>query len=61
MLLLADENFPYSSYKYLKSKGYDIIHISDVNTGIKDREVVRLSISEERIITTFDSDFEKIT
>ena len=60
MLLLADENFPYSSFNYLKEQGYDIKHIGELDMGINDEEVIQLSIDEGRVITTFDSDFGEL-
>ena len=60
MLLLADENFPYASYKYLKNKGYDIKHVGESDAGIADEEVIKLSIKEDRVITTFDNDFGEL-
>jgi len=35
-------------------------HIGASNVGIKDKEVIQLSIDEGRIITTFDSDFGEL-
>lgn len=60
MMLLADENFPFSSFKYLKEQGYNIKHIGESDTGIKDEDVIQLSIEEGRVITTFDSDFGEL-
>lgn len=60
MLLLADENFPHSSYKYLKEWGYDIKHVGESDMGIDDPEALKLSIEEERVIATFDSDFGEL-
>jgi len=61
LLLLADENFPLASYKYLRSKGYNIIHITDAGlSSMKDEEVILFSISEKRLIITFDSDFGEL-
>lgn len=60
MLLLADENFPLASYKFLKEKGYDIKHVSESDRGITDEEVVKLSVDEQRVIATFDSDFGEL-
>jgi len=42
MKLLANENFPYKSIYYLKTKGYDIISIGMDNPGIKDAEIMEL-------------------
>jgi predicted nuclease of predicted toxin-antitoxin system len=61
LLLLADENFPQASYKFLKEKGYDILHITDVGlASIPDQEVIEFSIEEDRVIITFDSDFGEL-
>jgi len=54
---LADENFPVSSYQLLLKYGWDIIHIALVSPSIEDEDVIKLSIKENRIILTFDSDF----
>jgi len=56
-LLLADENFPFPSFKFLADKGYDIKHIIIDNQAVSDESVVDLAIAENRIILTFDSDF----
>lgn len=60
MLLLADENVPLKSFKLLKEKGYDIIHISIENPSVKDHDVINISIEQDRIIITFDSDFGEL-
>ena len=60
MKLLADENFPFASFKYLLSCGYDIEHISEVGSGISDESITVISEEQERIILTFDSDFGEL-
>ncbi|MEM8525387.1 MAG: DUF5615 family PIN-like protein [Bacteroidota bacterium] len=60
LLLLADENFPFASYKYLVEQQYDIKHIAVDHASIKDYEVINIAIEEERIILTFDSDFGEL-
>ncbi|MCP9237947.1 DUF5615 family PIN-like protein [Lewinella sp. JB7] len=61
MLLIADENFPVPSYKYLRKEGFDITHIADSGyTSIKDEAVIELSVKQGRIIVTFDSDFGEL-
>ena len=54
--LLANENFPYKSIYYLKSKGFDILSIGMDNPSILDSEIMSISIKEERTILTFDRD-----
>ena len=61
-LLLADENFPKTSYRYLVEQGYDIKHIIEEGlASILDEEVLALALREERIIVTFDSDFGELS
>lgn len=47
MKLLANENFPYISKEILAKVGFDIIHIGQECSGIKDEEVMELAMSEE--------------
>lgn len=60
MKLLANENFSFPSYNYLINNSIDIIHISTVDPGIPDEQVLRRAISDERSIVTFDSDYGEI-
>jgi len=60
MKLLADENFPFSSFKFLENLEYDIIHIGKDFPSITDREVMEFSMNENRIIITFDSDYGEL-
>ena len=60
-MLIADQNVPIPSYKYLKEKGIDITYISDSGyASIKDEAIIDLSFKDNRIIVTFDSDFGEI-
>ena len=60
MKFLADENVPYGVIKRLRKEGIDIISVYDVQRGITDPEVAELANQEERILITFDKDFETI-
>jgi predicted nuclease of predicted toxin-antitoxin system len=60
MKLLANENFPYKSIYYLKTKGYDILSIGVDNPGIKDSDVMTIAINEGRTILTFDRDYGEL-
>lgn len=60
LLFLADENFPKASFEYLKGLGYDIKSILLDNASISDEEVIKISLKEDRIIVTFDSDFGEL-
>jgi len=58
--LLADENFPFSSFKFLENLEYDIVHIGKDFPSITDREVMEFSMNENRITITFDSDYGEL-
>jgi predicted nuclease of predicted toxin-antitoxin system len=60
MKLLANENFPYKSIHYLRSKGYDVYSIGIDNPSIKDSEVMNIAITDERTILTFDRDYGEL-
>lgn len=60
MKLLANENFPYKSIYYLRSKGYDVLSIGIDNPGILDSEIMEIAISEQRTILTFDRDYGEL-
>ncbi|MFA5856438.1 MAG: DUF5615 family PIN-like protein [Candidatus Pacearchaeota archaeon] len=53
---LIDENVHRGLYFFLKDLGYDVILSPK---GIMNGQVFRLSLSEERILITRDSDFSK--
>ncbi len=56
--LYADENFPVSSVKYLKSIGVSIIHAySFGNVRKSDRFHLKFSAYKQRILITLDRDF----
>lgn len=58
--LLANENFPFGSIRYLQNKGFDLIAIGIDNHGILDSEIMALAIKEERTIITFDKDYGEL-
>lgn len=60
MRFLANENFTSVSVNQLKSIGVDIIWITEISPGISDQEVMHLSIEENRIILTHDSDYGEL-
>jgi predicted nuclease of predicted toxin-antitoxin system len=60
MKLLANENFPLDSVKYLSDKGFDIKSIGVDNMSISDREVMTIAINEGRLILTFDRDYGEL-
>ncbi|MEQ9167526.1 MAG: DUF5615 family PIN-like protein [Fulvivirga sp.] len=60
MKYLANENVPFSSITYLKSKGYDVKAIGVDDPGITDEQVMQIAIDENRTIITYDSDYGEL-
>ncbi|TAD87403.1 MAG: hypothetical protein EAY75_06195 [Bacteroidetes bacterium] len=58
--LLANENFPYKSIFYLRSKGFDVLSIGMDNPSILDSEIMTIAINQERTILTFDRDYGEL-
>jgi predicted nuclease of predicted toxin-antitoxin system len=57
---LANENVPFSSITYLKSKGYDIKAVGVDDPSITDEQVMQIAIDENRTIITYDSDYGEL-
>lgn len=60
MKLLANENFPIASIRFLRNKGYDVIAIGEDYPGVSDEYVMKLALTEERVILTFDRDYGEL-
>lgn len=60
MKYLANENVPFSSITYLKSKGYDKKAIGVDDPSISDDKVMQIAINENRTIITYDSDYGEL-
>jgi predicted nuclease of predicted toxin-antitoxin system len=52
MRLLLDENTPKTIVEVLRNCGYDVLWIREYCRGMADEEIVRLSMSENRVILT---------
>lgn len=59
MKFLIDANLPFKLAKALKEKGFDIIHTDDLpnKERTKDSEIRKVSVDQDRVIITKDSDF----
>jgi predicted nuclease of predicted toxin-antitoxin system len=59
MKFIVDAQLPATLSKFLTQKGFDIIHTEDLPNKERttDREIRDISISENRIVITKDSDF----
>lgn len=60
MKWLADENFPFPSFRYLVDQRLDVIHASYDFPSVKDERLVAIAREQDRILLTFDSDFGKL-
>lgn len=60
MKWLADENFPYPSFRYLVGQGLDILHGTAAFPSADDVEVIRIAREEARVLLTFDRDIGKL-
>lgn len=57
---LANENIPLATVLRLRKEGLDVASISLDAPSITDREVLRISIDENRTIITFDRDYGEL-
>ncbi len=59
MIFLIDANLPYKLAKRLKVRGFDALHTDDLPNKERttDKEIRDISISQNRIVITKDSDF----
>ena len=58
MRLLANENFPLDAVEALCSAGHDVAWIREDSRGISDDKVLLRAQQENRIVVTFDKDFD---
>jgi predicted nuclease of predicted toxin-antitoxin system len=58
--LLADENIPRASIAWLQSCGHEISAIVEISPGADDRAVLDRTVSESRILLTFDRDYGRL-
>ncbi len=56
MRWLADENIARQTIAYLRSRGEDVVSVSDVSPSITDQSVIALARLDDRILLSFDRD-----
>lgn len=56
MRLLADENFPRLVVQELRSRGHDVVWISEERPGISDSDVLIFATIDKRLLITFDKE-----
>lgn len=59
-LLLANENVPLGSVRYLRALGHDILFITEFSPGVTDLTVLELAVAQQRILLTFDRDYGEL-
>jgi len=59
MKFIVDAQLPRSLAAFLRDKGFDVIHTSELPDGndTSDAEINHLSVSDERIVISKDGDF----
>ena len=59
MKFVIDAQLPFALSKFLKGRGFDVIHTDDLPNKefTTDTEIRKISVSENRIVITKDSDF----
>ena len=60
MRFLANENFPLDAVEALRQDGHDVPWIRTESPGISDPEVLSHAQAENRILLTFDKDFDEL-
>ncbi|MCE2396001.1 DUF5615 family PIN-like protein [Candidatus Poribacteria bacterium] len=60
MHLLANENFPGLAITAIRSRGHNVAWIHEDSPGISDHAVLSRATAEERILITFDKDFDEL-
>lgn len=57
---LADENFPASIVKLLRTHGHDVLYAAESLIAASDEEVLREAVTQSRVLLTFDRDFGEL-
>lgn len=60
MKFIVDECTGPTVAKWLASEGHNILSISPDRKGISDKEILKIAVSEERILITNDKDFGEL-
>ena len=60
MRFLADESCDFAVVRALRSASHDVATVRDLAPGAPDKEVVRITHAQERILITEDRDFGRL-
>lgn len=60
MKFIADENIPLKVVKKLRDLNVNVVSVTEIQVGLNDEEIAKMSEKEKAIIVTFDKDFGEI-
>jgi predicted nuclease of predicted toxin-antitoxin system len=58
--LIANENFPAPSIRYLRDRGCDVVSVGEQGGELADEKVLERAVREARWIVTFDRDYGEL-
>lgn len=56
-MILADEGLNGNIVRVLRSEGHDVVWIKEVHPGMADEDIIKLAITDNKILITEDKDF----
>lgn len=57
---LVDTGVGKKTEDWLRNNGYDSTSVRDINPGAKDSEILKIAVSENRMVITMDKDFGEL-
>lgn len=60
MRFLIDENIGEKVVQFLNQQGYSTNHVTEIQIGIEDYQILDLSYLRDSIVITFDKDFGRL-
>jgi predicted nuclease of predicted toxin-antitoxin system len=60
MRFLADESCDYVVVQALRENGYDVLSVTEITPRAEDSNVIKLALSENRVLLTEDKDFGQL-
>ncbi len=60
MRVLIDQNLPFRTALVLRDDGWDVVHVSESDPRLSDREILAWAAREQRVCVTRDADFHAL-